>query len=617
MLSKKSLKMSLCIILSVILLFFSVNNSYFSPHKIDKVEAASIALGTGTVIAVDTIIKILSAIAVIGLGIGLISEWSDMDMEAMLHDFHDWLAENITVLDSLGIDGTSALKEWAQTDEWEIIEGGGGLNPSPSPDNDNNDESDVIKYPFGINGALNLSTIGLAAEAGNIAAEEFLSQYVSLDEGYISLARQYLEGKVNGYETSTSTDSITKALQSRYQPVLIELPEGYAAWSTAQIVKWNAENLGYQANSARFTYINNDKTYENEIVYSKPVYFIPMITKEGHYSIKGITFEDNNYTFTTYVDGNKSTSLTQAVTVGSAGYAISGGVNCINLYTHLANSSPISFYQITDSSEINAIKRIGLGLAQEDLLSPFGKNYIDTNDEFGWASTAQLSPSELLALGYGIDMSGMNISFKSLIAAIDDLTEQLKENNPNSNNDLEPVIYPDVDTYIDTYKNVVTNPDIFPETSPGTDTETNPGNNTDTGTSPNYSGFLQTIINILQGIWDLLKQFLSWFIIDFPAIKAHLLSALTSIPEFDVFEPILGYFDYFRTAITDSYDYPVISITTPDILLPYYKEPEIILVDFADYAKYFVWARAVISFSLYFGFGLWLVNDIKKFFASV
>ena len=612
MLSKKALKMSLCIILSVILLFFSVNNSFFSPHKIDKVEAASIALGTGTVIAVDTVIKIITAIAVTGLGIGLISEWSDMDMEAMLQDFHDWLAENITVLDSLGIDGTSALKEWAQTDEWEVIEGGGGVNPSPSPDNDNNEESDVTKYPFGINGALNLSTIGLAAEAGNIAAEEFLNQYVSLDEGYISLARQYLEGKVNGYETSTSTDSITKALQSRYQPALIELPEGYAAWSTAQIVKWNAENLGYQSNSASITYeyVNGD-IYKNVITFSKPVYFIPMVNN-NNYNLIGVGFENNTFVIDYYANGQiYNTRNGERLLVN--GY-ISEGINCPNSWKFISSTSQIPYYQSSNNLDI---KKIGLGLLQEDLLSPFGKNYIDTNDEFGWASTAQLSPSDLLALGYGIDMSGMNISFKSLIAAIDALTEQLKENNPNSNDDLDPVIYPDVDTYIDTYKNVVTDPDIFPETSPGTDTETNPGTNTDTGTSLNYSGFLQTIINILQGIWDLLKQFLSWFIIDFPTIKAHLLSALASIPEFDVFEPILGYFDYFRTAITDNYDYPVISITTPDILLPYYQQPEIILVDFEDYAKYFVWARAIISFSLYFGFGIWLIKDIKIFFSGL
>ena len=189
----------------------------------------------------------------------------------------------------------------------------------------------------------------------------------------------------------------------------------------------------------------------------------------------------------------------------------------------------------------------------------------------------------------------------------------------NSSTPFNPIIYPDVPTYLDTVKQVVTDPEVFPEAVPGTSTNpgTNPEPGTNTDTVPNYTGFLSNIVSILTSILNLLKDFLSWFLIDFNAIKAHFLNALENIPQYDAFEPILGYIDYFRTAITDSYDYPVISITTPDILLPYYKQPEIILVDFEDYAKYFVWARAIISFSLYFGFGLWLVNDIKKFFAAV
>lgn len=138
---------------------------------------------------------------------------------------------------------------------------------------------------------------------------------------------------------------------------------------------------------------------------------------------------------------------------------------------------------------------------------------------------------------------------------------------------------------------------------------------------PDYTGLLEKIIALLEAILSAIAEFItlitSFFIIDAVVIRSHLSSAITNIPEYDVFEPIIGYFDYFRSSISDSYDYPVISITTPDILLPYYKEPEIILVDFADYAKYFVWARAIISFSLYFGFGIWLIKDMKKFFSGL
>lgn len=84
----------------------------------DNVQAASIVLGGGVVITLEMVIEVLCAIAIAGLSVGLVVEWLDMDIETMLQDFHDWLADNVDILDTISIDGTSALKEWAQTDEF-------------------------------------------------------------------------------------------------------------------------------------------------------------------------------------------------------------------------------------------------------------------------------------------------------------------------------------------------------------------------------------------------------------------------------------------------------------------------------------------------------------------
>ena len=175
----KHLKRTFCIFLAVMMLFFGVNNSYFSPHKMDTVEAGEIIIGGGFVITTAMIVELISALTIAGLAIGLIIEWTDMDIEYVLNDLHDWLSENIEVLDSIYVDGTSALKEWAQTDEWTIIEGGGGsLEPSPDPELKNS-----------LPAQLTLATLATAAD---IVVEELYNKPVTVSEEYMKIAQSYI-----------------------------------------------------------------------------------------------------------------------------------------------------------------------------------------------------------------------------------------------------------------------------------------------------------------------------------------------------------------------------------------------------------------------------------------
>ena len=129
----KILKKTVCIFLSVVVLSLSVGSSYFSADQMQQVNAT--ALVTVASVSLETIIEVVALLAVTGLAVGLISEWSTMDMQSALEDFHDWLHDNISVLNEIGIDGTSVLKEWAVAEEWTVIEGtGGSEDPDPSSD---------------------------------------------------------------------------------------------------------------------------------------------------------------------------------------------------------------------------------------------------------------------------------------------------------------------------------------------------------------------------------------------------------------------------------------------------------------------------------------------------
>lgn len=609
----KVLKRILCVFLAVVLLFFSVNNSYFSPHKMDKVEAASIVVG-GTALTVEFIVQVIAALAVAGISVGVIVEWSDMDLEATLEDFHSWLQSNTAVLDSLNIDGTSALKEWAASDTWTVIEGGaGGSEPSPSPDNNENAEESTHGggkiWPAGTTW-----TIGNLIVAGGVLAGQVYNKIVSMDPAVNAVAQAYMQEKINTFDKiNAGMDAITQALLSRFQPALIELPEGYAAWSELEIVKWNCENLGYMSDSLNFVFTSSQGTYTIDVKFSKPIYIVPYIDSAyGCYNFRAVFFEDTDYVEKLYLNGELYMTNTTAVNIGDSGYktlleqATSGSL--------VSSSCPIPF--VVNANYNLHVRTIGLGCPQNDLRHPYNKNYIDTSDDYGWASTANISPNDLAAAMPDIagNLNGRYVSLAGVVAAINALKNQLEEKNPNVGTDT-PVPYPNVDDYVETVKDVITDPEVFPQTDAAVDPELDIGSAPDSETMKDYSGLLGLIIGILQNILQAIKDLLSWFVIDFPAIKAHILEALEDIPGLKGYEDFLAIVDYAKTQITDSYEYPVITIECPEILKPYWKQDVIVLLDFEDYAKYFLWVRMAMSFALLFGFVLWLFKDIKVQFS--
>lgn len=571
----KVLKKTLCIFMSVVVLFFSINNSYFSPDKMDTVEASSLVVGGGVVITADLIIKIISALAIAGLTAGVIIEWTDMDFEAVLEDFHSWLRENTAVLDSLNIDGTSALKEWAESDTWVVIEGGGGSSePSPSPDGNEDPEPSTHGgeklWPAGTTW-----TIGNLIAAGGIMAEQVYNQVSTADKDTVAVAQAYIKDKVTSF-SSDDTDPVTQALQCRY-----DISLEYANYRYyGQLL--SDENGIYTVKFAyRYPNWGADEYRNYEYTYA----FEPVGVLEG-----------TSLTIFTY----RNDSLRSESTVN---FYESCYIN-IPLFT----SADLALNFVLTGDDSACINR-------EDL-----QTYQDPDNDYGWASSAAIDPAAIPAAMPDLaeSLAGRDVSIAALVDAIETLKNQLEEQNPNTDPSVDPVPYPTIADYADTLQDVITDPDIFPESDPAVDPvpDPDPGTETapDSDTMKDYSGFLGKIITLLQNILQAIKDFFAWFIIDFDAIKLHLLLALSSVPAFSGYEDFLALIDSAKGQITDSYDYPVIEMDTPEILLPYYKHATIVLLDFEDYATYFIWVRTAMAFAILFGFCMWLIRDIKVSF---
>lgn len=604
---RKLFKQTLCIFLSVILIFFSVNNSYFSPHKMDNVEAT--AAVAAVAISADVIIELIAAVGVACLGVAIINDIVDWDWNAICNDVHDWCRENIDILEQYVTDGTSALKEWALADEWEVVEGGGGSpEPSPDPDDDSSE-----KFSHKIWGASDVWNIGNLIAGAGVLSAEFYNKYVPQDEGIVEVAKAYVNDKIANYHTASpleGLDPITESLQSVYG-VDDDKPHYYGEYEFV--------DSKYSISLHGFRYYDSGSYYE--------IHMRDNISQLVNYPIAGYYDGDRLY-FYRYYNNSVSSEMLYLVgdlydangnLVSQNNYIVSGSYNYPMQYpfTSYSCNFPIFSNYDTMSSFLKGEIDDSACINRES-----EHNYIDTSDEYGWASTADLSPADLAQANPALanDLIGRDVSISSLVAAINALKKQLEDQNPNTStgsSSADPVPYPDVPTYTLIVNEVVSDPDVFPETNTGT--ETDPGTSTDPGTETDpdteagkdYTGLLGTIIGLLQQILQAIKDFMAWFLIDFPAIKAHLLEALDNIPGADGLDPFLAIVMDIKGQITDSYDYPKITIQTPDILVQFVKAPEIVLLDFKDYAEYFIWVRTAMAFAILFGFAMWCVRDIK------
>lgn len=606
----KILKKTLCIFLSVVVLSLSVGGSYLSADHMEEVNAT--ALVTVASVSLETIIEVVALLAVTGLAVGLISEWTTMDMQSALEDFHDWLHDNISVLNEIGIDGTSALKEWAVAEEWTVIEGtGGGENPDPSSD------------PSGSSGKkFNIPSLAEATELaglGSVAAYDYLNRKVTPSQKNAEVVKRYFNDKIADFSVSTKSDPITSSLKNRYVDSSSESDIVYDGSYDFDTVTKKYSYKGYaEYKSNNFsTYYYLDDTYDQKIagflaknyggsppVWSYTVYFLSLVGG-GEWRPKLLV-------------SRKSYSSDGSLKHSSKSYIADIGcyesIPSVNFPVFSTKEEAIAFLkgEIDDSSCINKSRK---------------NNYIDTDDEYGWASTADISPSDLAAANPDAaeNLVDKDVALNSLIAAINALKQKLEEENPNKQTGgivADPVPYPDSPTYTVIVNKVIKDPDIFPDssTTPDPVPSADPGLAPGSGQAPetdkmlNYSGFLNTIIGllrqILQAIKDILAFLKEFFVLDPAVVKAHALDVIQNIPAFDGFLPVVGYIDQLKGAFSDSYDYPKITMQTPDILVPYVGE-QILLIDFQDYAKYFLWVRTFLAFSISFGFVLWVVKQFK------
>lgn len=597
----KILKKTLCIFLSVVVLSLSVGGSYLSADHMEEVNAT--ALATVAAVSLETIIEVVALLAVTGLAVGLISEWTTMDMQSALEDFHDWLHDNISVLNEIGIDGTSALKEWAVAEEWTVIEGtGGGEDPDPSSD------------PSGSSGKkFNIPSLAEATELaglGSVVAYDYLNRKVTPSQENAEVVKRYFNDKIADFSGSSKSDPITSSLKNRYVD------------SSSDDLYYSGVPASSSMPSLKWTTVGSDSSGKYNIVH--------VADGSGNFErFGGYSSSSGSYNFC----ASSGSSINQDIHLSCKGvstwYRVSdGSVYRTRTFSSVSNMSVSAScnFPLFGSKEalINYLKT---GDDSACINKSRKNNYIDTDDEYGWASTADISPSDLAAANPDAaeNLVDKDVTLNSLIAAINALKQKLEEENPNKQTGgvvADPVPYPDSPTYTVIVNEVIKDPDIFPDSSttpdpvPSADQGIAPGTDQapETDKMLNYSGFLNTIIGllrqILQAIKDILAFLKEFFVLDPAVVKAHALDVIQNIPAFDGFLPVVGYIDQLKGAFSDSYDYPKITMQTPDILVPYVGE-QILLIDFQDYAKYFLWVRTFLAFSISFGFVLWVVKQFK------
>lgn len=597
----KILKKTLCIFLSVVVLSLSVGGSYLSADHMEEVNAT--ALATVATVSLETIIEVVALLAVTGLAVGLISEWTTMDMQSALEDFHDWLHDNISVLNEIGIDGTSALKEWAVADEWTVIEGtGGGEDPDPSSD------------PSGGSGKkFNIPSLAEATELaglGSVAAYDYLNRKVTPSQKNAEVVKRYFNDKIADFSGSTKSDPITSSLKNRYVD------------SSSDDLYYSGVPASSSMPSLKWTTVGSDSSGKYNIVH--------VADGSGNFErFGGYSSSSGSYNFCASSGSSINEDIHLSCKGVSTWYRVSdGSVYRTRTFSSVSNMSVSAScnFPLFGSKEalINYLKT---GDDSACINKSRKNNYIDTDDEYGWASTADISPSDLAAANPDAaeNLVDKDVTLNSLIAAINALKQKLEEENPNKQTGgvvVDPVPYPDSPTYTVIVNEVIKDPDIFPDSSttpdpvPSSDPGIAPGTDQapETDKMLNYSGFLNTIIGllrqILQAIKDILAFLKEFFVLDPAVVKAHALDVIQNIPAFDGFLPVVGYIDQLKGAFSDSYDYPKITMQTPDILVPYVGE-QILLIDFQDYAKYFLWVRTFLAFSISFGFVLWVVKQFK------
>lgn len=215
----KVVKRIACVLLSVMILFFGVSNSYFSPVKMDNVNAAE---AEALYMTYQTMQAICYYFGSLVLGYSSVAEVPDLTEEQIEKVGHAYIKSLFTVngapdsvADKLAtanqalftlisnkqayVFGSEALKEVAET-EFQVIMGGnnGEEEPSPSPDKDG-------KKPLNLGNVVDC--LGALSVAGYSIFEDSLQYYLDkfskgeecfLDQEYLAqlLKEKYFDSEI-------------------------------------------------------------------------------------------------------------------------------------------------------------------------------------------------------------------------------------------------------------------------------------------------------------------------------------------------------------------------------------------------------------------------------------
>lgn len=127
----------------------------------------------------------------------------------------------------------------------------------------------------------------------------------------------------------------------------------------------------------------------------------------------------------------------------------------------------------------------------------------------------------------------------------------------------------------------------------------------------NIGTLADALSDIKTDVLSLPDVLIDFFTIDVPAIKVAATGIANVWPEkFSFMGDMQKTIDAVR--VPDTYDYPVIKMPTPPVISSFYSEEYIILINFGDYAEYFLMVRGIVRAIIWFGFGLYVIRHHMK-----
>lgn len=471
----KVIKRIVCVFLSVMILFFGVSNSYFSPVKMDNVEAA----GT-VVLGYETMQAICYYFGSLVLGYSSVAEVPDLTEEQIEKVGHAYIKSLFTVngvpdqvADKLAmanqalftlisnkqayVFGSEALKEVAET-EFQVIIGGnnGDEEPSPSPDE---------KKKLNIGKAI--GCIGALSVFGATVFEESLKFYIDKfnnnDEVFID---EYINSL--GYFTDYT---ISNGLYQYSNPAYFKTEWTFSSGNKL-IFESNIGNF-----TSKFPYVFYSDIETRRYDFCVAVNSIPYSSNEPLSSDDSYIYVSNGWNRTRRYDSNGILTDDSGISSHKGAYSnISSSIP--STYEFIFNSNVPFFANKNDA--IEAIKKGDFTNALN-----YGKAFKNADWlQDNWdgelfdplTGLSYLNDLANMARHQGLNAIGNDPSLDDMKQHLRDIIANLKPGydpvtNPSVDPALEPICYPDTipTPVIDPTADVVLQPKEDPTPTPSPD----------------------------------------------------------------------------------------------------------------------------------------------------